>query len=64
MGGSAGALDAVLMRGRWAVTKSARHYIQSGRALRCAVELNPQVAAWVQLFGPLFPILFELLLKQ
>jgi integrase len=37
-------LEEVLRRGRWASTKSARHYIQSGRALLLTVEIPADVA--------------------
>jgi hypothetical protein len=33
----------VLLRGRWASTKSARHYIQSGRALLLALNAPPHI---------------------
>ena len=37
-------LEEVLRRGRWATTKSARHYIQSGRAILFTMEVAPETA--------------------
>ena len=34
-------IEDILHRGRWASTKSARHYVQSGRALLLAEEVPP-----------------------
>lgn len=42
-------LETILVRGRWASTKSARHYIQSGRAMLLAQK----VPAWVRNLGRL-----------
>lgn len=38
-------LEEVLRRGRWATTKSARHYIQAGRAIMLTVRVPEHVAA-------------------
>ena len=37
-------VEDILRLGRWASTKSARHYIQSGRALLLTMEIPPHVA--------------------
>ena len=37
-------LEEVLRRGRWASMKSARHYVQSGRALLLTTSVPPDVA--------------------
>lgn len=37
-------LESILARGRWASTKSARHYIQSGRALLLSIHLPLSLA--------------------
>jgi integrase len=37
-------MEDILQRGRWASTKSARRYIQSGPALRMATQVPPRVA--------------------
>ena len=39
-------LEDILMRGRWASTKSARHYIQAGPALLLSVAVPPKMARW------------------
>ena len=44
-------LEQVLMRGRWASTKSARHYIQAGRAMLLATEVPPHIAELGSLFA-------------
>lgn len=44
-------LEHVLMRGRWASTKSARHYIQAGRAMLLANEVPRRVAELGSLFA-------------
>lgn len=36
-------LEDVMFRGRWASTKSARHYIQSGRALLLSLHIPPYI---------------------
>ena len=42
-------LEEILRRGRWASTKSARHYVQSGRAVLLVTEVPRRVlrAGWV-----------------
>jgi integrase len=37
-------LEDILMRGRWASTKSARRYVQAGRALLLATHVPPRIA--------------------
>ena len=44
-------LEHVLMRGRWASTKSARHYIQAGRAMLLANDVPRPVADLGTLFA-------------
>lgn len=38
-------VEDVMERGRWAASKSARHYIQQGRAMACSIEVPANVAA-------------------
>ncbi len=38
-------IERVLIAGRWASTKSARHYVQSGRALLLSADVPPRTAA-------------------
>ena len=50
-------MEDILLRGRWASSKSARRYIQSGPALRMSVRVPPQVAADGAAISPfLYPI--------
>lgn len=42
-------VEDILRLGRWASTKSARHYIQSGRALLLKMEVPQQVAALAEM---------------
>ena len=42
-------LEDILRFGRWASTKSARRYVQSGRALLLAVNVAPNVLASARL---------------
>lgn len=37
-------LEDIMLRGRWASVKSARHYVQQGRALLLARDLDPDLA--------------------
>jgi integrase len=51
-------LENILVRGRWKSTKSARHYIQSGRALLMEAEGGPRITAISDSVGPTFDSLF------
>jgi hypothetical protein len=37
-------MEDILLRGRWASTRSARRYIQSGRAVLLSMEIPPGLA--------------------
>ena len=45
-------LEDILRLGRWASTKSARHYIQSGRALCLQMEVPPSITARARILVP------------
>lgn len=53
-------LEEILHHGRWASTKSARHYIQSGRALLLSSQVPPDVAELAKLFVPNVLVSFSL----
>lgn len=44
-------VEDIMLRGRWASTKSARHYIQAGPALLLSVSVPPDVAGVAALFA-------------
>jgi hypothetical protein len=44
-------IEAIMARGRWASSKSARHYIQQGPALLLSVKAPPDVAKAGTLFA-------------
>lgn len=54
-------LETILVRGRWASTKSARHYIQSGEALLLAQDAHPDLRNIGRLFaGQLCDVFLEI----
>jgi hypothetical protein len=44
-------IEDILMRGRWSSTKSARRYIQAGRAMLLTVEIPSSLASKAQLLS-------------
>ncbi len=44
-------LEEILRHGRWATTKSARHYIQAGRSLMLSTDVPPDVAELARTLG-------------
>jgi integrase len=57
-------LEEILRRGRWASTKSARHYIQAGRAILLSVEVPSVLAAAGSTLAADLPLALELALTQ
>lgn len=55
-------LEEVLRRGRWATTKSARHYIQAGRALLLTTQVPDRIAAAARVLAS--DVLLSLALAQ
>ena len=45
-------VEDILLRGRWASTKSARHYIQSGRAVLLSLSAPPAITALAAILVP------------
>ena len=45
-------LEEILQHGRWASTKSARHYVQAGRALLMTMNIPDHVATIAEIFVP------------
>lgn len=55
-------IEWIMFRGRWASSKSARHYIQSGRAVMLSTAVPAAMAALAAKLAP--RILFLLTLSQ